>query len=211
MARIRAELDVKGQRSKVLELVASEPPGWRRDRLLAVKHGLESEKDLDEISQSLGRARSTIQEWFDKYRTGGIEELLRRSSGKGVASEVTPEILEEMAEMLRRGEWRTGPQAKAWLKKEHGIIVKGKTTIYTYLKKLGARLKVPRPVHRKKDHDAAEAFKEQLAEKLEALNLPSDPFEDIAQQDRIAIQATSSAHIHNMLHIIQILHIRLFF
>jgi DDE superfamily endonuclease/Winged helix-turn helix len=55
----------------------------------------------------------------------------------------------------------------------HGIGV-GLATVYKYLKKLGARLKVPRPCHEKHDPAAAEAFKASLAQTLSDLKLPAD-------------------------------------
>ena len=151
-------------------MLGKEPPGWRRERLLAVMHGLEGELSLDKIAASVGRSRASIQIWFNAYREGGVEKLLTKSKGNGPDGEVPGHVLEEMSRKLKEGEWRTGAQARAWLKKTHGIILKP-SSIYPYLKKLGGRLKVPRPVHRKKDHAAAEAFKTQLEQKLEGLRI----------------------------------------
>ena len=151
-------------------MLRREPPGWRRERLLAVNLGLEGELGLDQIGKAVGHARSTVQRWLDAYREGGVEKLLRKSKGNGPEGAVPEPVLEEMAEKLRVGEWRTGPEALRWLKESHGIELRP-SSIYPYLKKLGGRLKVPRPVHRKKDEAAAEAFKSELAEKLEALGI----------------------------------------
>jgi transposase len=46
-------------------------------------------------------------------------------------------------------------------------------SVYHYLKRLGARLKVPRPCHQKHDPAAAETFKATLGQKLAALELPA--------------------------------------
>lgn len=53
-----------------------EPPGARRERLMAVQLGLLGEQSLEQIAAAVGRARSTIQEWFARYRKGGVEGLL---------------------------------------------------------------------------------------------------------------------------------------
>lgn len=170
MARPRRPLDVKNESETVKETLRKEPPGWRRERLLAVKLGLEGELGLEEIAASVGRAPTSIQNWFDAYREGGVEKLLAKGKGNGPEGAVPAGVQEEMVEKLRAGEWRTGPEALAWLRDEHGIELKP-SSIYPYLKKLGGRLKVPRPVHRKKDHAAAEAFKSGLAGRLEALGV----------------------------------------
>jgi transposase len=141
--------------------------------LLAVKLGLEGELGLEQIAASVGRARSAIQRWFDAYREGGVEKLLIKSKGNGPEGVVPEPVLEEMTRKLSEGQWRTGEQARQWLEKTHRIKLK-LSSIYPYLKKLGGRLKVPRPVHQKKDQAAAETFKTELAEKLEALQIEAD-------------------------------------
>lgn len=43
---------------------------------MAVQLGLMGEQSLEQIAAVVGRARSTIQEWFARYRKGGVELLL---------------------------------------------------------------------------------------------------------------------------------------
>jgi hypothetical protein len=71
------------------------------------------------------------------------------------------------------GGWRRAAEAQRWLTDAHGIVV-GLATVYKYLKKLGARLKVPRPCHQKHDPAAAAAFKASLAQRLRDLKLLTD-------------------------------------
>ena len=170
MARPRKPLDVHGEADAVLKLLKKEPAGWRRERLTAVKLGLAGDLGLEVIAENLGRSRATIQMWFDAFREGGIERLLSKSKGNGPAGLVPNEVLDEMAEKLRNGDWRTGREALQWLADNHNIKLRP-SSIYPYLKKLGGRLKVPRPVHRKKDHKVAENFKKNLAEQLEQLKI----------------------------------------
>lgn len=174
MARKRRPLDVKGESEKVHALLKKEPAGWKRERLLAVKLGLEGNLSLDEIGKHVGRVRSAIQRWFDAYREGGVEGLLtRKKATGGREGQITEQIEEQIREKLRLGEWRTGKEAEKWLKDEHGIVL-APNSIYWVLGKCGGRLKVPRPVHRKKDAAKAEAFKRELCEQLEALEIASD-------------------------------------
>ena len=158
MARQRSKLDVKGEAEEVLDRLKKEPPGWKRERLLALKHGLEGEMNLDEIGEAVGRARSCIQRWFDAYRSHGLKGTLRKEHAGGIPSTLKASMAEEMIEKLRVGAWRRAADAQRWLKQEHGVEV-ALTTVYKYLGKCGARLKVPRPSHTKKDAAAAETFK----------------------------------------------------
>src|SRR3954451_23228161 len=54
MARTRRNLDPHGQAAQVLQQLKREPAGWRRERLLAVKLGLEGQLGLEEIAAHLG-------------------------------------------------------------------------------------------------------------------------------------------------------------
>ena len=76
MARPRAKLDRCGEADLVTRRLHTEPPGARRERLLAVQMGLQGELGLNEIAQAVGRSRATIQTWFDTYRQGGVDALL---------------------------------------------------------------------------------------------------------------------------------------
>jgi transposase len=172
MARIRRNLDPHGQAAQVRQQLKHEPAGWRRERLLAVKLGLDGQLDLEEIAAYLGRARSCIQGWLDRFRRGGLEVLLQPPKrGQGPASALSPQLAQALNQKLEAGEFRRAVDAQRWLLEAGGLCVK-LTTVYKYLKKAGARLKVPRPCHEKKDHWASEAFREALAVHLAALELP---------------------------------------
>jgi transposase len=173
MARPRQKLDVLGQAERVARLLKTEPPGWRRECLLAVQLGLQGEPRLDQIAQAVGHARSTIQAWFDAYRTGGVEALLLdgRANNRGQPSKLTAAAQAELEAGLRTGRWRTVPQMRAWLQTEHRIRM-ALSSLYNRLGKAGARLRVPRPRHVHNDPAAVQAFREALPAKLTALDLP---------------------------------------
>ena len=174
MARPRGSLDRRAQAAQVLERLKREPAGWRRERLLAVKLGLEGQLTLEEIAAHLGRARSCVQRWLERFRQDGLEGLLHRpAGGKGPASQLPPELAQALNQKLEAGNFRRAADAQRWLLEEGGLSVK-LATVYKYLKKAGARLKVPRPCHEKRDRWAAEAFREALAVHLAALKLPPD-------------------------------------
>lgn len=89
--KTRAKLDRCGEADLVTRRLNTEPPGARRERLLAVQTGLQGELGLNEITQAVGRARATIQNWFDTYRQGGVDALLHdaRSDNPGRPSELS--------------------------------------------------------------------------------------------------------------------------
>jgi transposase len=118
----------------------------------------------------LGGRVSQVQIWFDQFRAGGLAALLHRGRGKGPKSLLRPVIAEQMSQKLRRGDWRRGLDAQQWLEKKHGVKVK-LVTVYKYLGKCEARLKVPRPSHQKKNPQAVETFKAELAANLTAMGI----------------------------------------
>ena len=173
MPRKRKPLDASGDAPRVALLLRSEPPGPRRERLLAVQLGFDSANDLDRVAASVGRARSTIQQWFDAYRRGGVEALLKdgRADNSGRPDSLTPEARQALEEGLREGRWRTVPQMHAELVRTFGITLR-LGSLYNRLGKAGARLRVPRPRHALQNPAEAALFREELCARLEALELP---------------------------------------
>jgi transposase len=110
---------------------------------------------------------------FDSFRQGGLERLLHKGRGKGTPSRLRAQAAAAWRQKLAAGGWRRAAEAQRWLADTHGIVV-GLATVYKYLKKLGARLKVPRPCHEKHDPAAAAAFKASLAQQLSDLKLPAN-------------------------------------
>jgi transposase len=142
MARPRGALDRRAQAAQVLERLKREPAGWRRERLLAVKLGLEGQLTLEEIAAHLGRARSCVQRWLERFRQEGLEGLLHRpEGGKGPASQLSPDLAQALHQKLAAGECRRAADAQRWLREAGGLHIK-LATVYKYLKKAGARLKV---------------------------------------------------------------------
>ena len=173
MPRPRQQLDKGRQGKEALRTLKAEPAGWRRERLLAIKLGLEGELKLEEIAQTMGHGRATIQRWFDAYRRGGIKELLQdRRYGRqaGPPSALSAKAAAGIAAGLEKGTWRTAAQVQSYLREEHGVQV-ALTTVYKYLGKCEARLKVPRPSHTRKDEEKVRTFREELAAKLTELQI----------------------------------------
>lgn len=173
MARKRGRIDYLNEADEVARLYRSEKEAWKKERLLAIKLLLETDKTLEQVADIVGRARSRIQVWVKKFREGGIVSLLTRGNGGGRKSRVTPVAQKAIIEKLREGTFRTAKQFQSWLKSEHQIELSEKG-IYYHLGKLGGRLKAPRPSHIKKDPEAVKEFRETLAQKMHALDLEKE-------------------------------------
>ena len=76
-----------------------------------------------------------------------------------------------MASDLQAGRWRSVPQLQRWLARTRGVKL-ALSSLYDRLGKVGARRRVPRQSHVKKDPAAGREFRTELATKLTALALP---------------------------------------
>src|ERR1035437_7477971 len=176
MARPRAKPDRSGEADLVIRRRQTEPPGARRERLLAVRLGLAGELGLAQIAKAVGHSRATIPTWFDTYRQGGVDALLydARSDNPGRPSELSGLALAELQQDLESGRWRSVPQLQRWLAQTHGIKL-ALSSLYDRLGKVRVRLRVPRKSHCKKDPAASRELRTELAAKLTALALALGP------------------------------------
>jgi transposase len=153
---------------------AAERDGWRKNRLLAVKLAARGEHTSAEVADICGIARGHLFRWLAAVREGGLEALLKRDKPgprEGTPRGVNPAVFEELQSKLKAGEFVTAEEARQWLEEKHGVV-RPYATVWRWLKKAGGVLLVPRPSHSKKDPAAAPAFREELAGKLEKLELP---------------------------------------
>ena len=80
-------------------------------------------------------------------------------------------VVKELRAGVESGRWSTAKAARIWLQKECGIK-RPYVTVWSWLKKLGGVLRVPRPRHPESDPEEADKFKQELGAKLEALPVP---------------------------------------
>lgn len=168
MARPRKKIDTFGQAPALLEKLSQQKPGWKRERLLALKLALEGNQ-TQEVSAILGRSERTVHTWINKFRSGGIEGLLEKKKGNGPESQLTAEMQAAMIEQLKLGKWRTARDAWNWLSENYDVSHLKESVIYKYLGKCEGRLKATRPSNPKKDEEAEKEFRVTLADKMEEL------------------------------------------
>ena len=155
------------------ERYAAEPDGWGKRRLLAIKLAAKAKYTPAEVAKLCGVSRSYLFLWLKRVREGGLDALLARDKPgpkEGMRRGIQPEVIAELGERLATQQFASAAQARRWLKEEHGIE-RPYVTVWSWLKKFGGVLRVPRPSHSKKNPDATEGFKSNLAEKLEALGI----------------------------------------
>ena len=175
MPRARQPIDIHRQAAQVLERERSERTPWKSQRLQAIRLAMEGKESYRRIAEIVRCTNSTLCQWLGWFRTGGLEELLRHANGAkgGKAPRFSPPHWERFRAELAKGQWRTARDAQRWLQDTLGLEIADKE-VYRHLGKLGARLKVGRRSHVKKDPAAAEAFKAGgLEAKLAALALPA--------------------------------------
>lgn len=129
------------------ERYAAEPDGWRKRRLLAVKLAAKGEYTSAQVAELCGVARSHLFVWLRQVREGGLEALLARDKPgpkEGTRRGVAPEVMAALAERMAAQQFASAEQARRWLKKEHGVE-RPYITVWSWLKKSGGVLRVPRP------------------------------------------------------------------
>ena len=174
MPRARRPIDVHHQAAQVPEQERIERTPWKCQRLQAIRLAMEGQETYRRIAAIVRATSGTLCQWLGWYRQGGIEELLGHANGAkgGKTPRFSPEQWERFRAELEKGRWRTARDAQRWLREELGLVIVRKE-VYRHLGKRGARLKVGRRSHVKKDPVATEAFKSGgLEAKLAALALP---------------------------------------
>ena len=128
--------------------------------------GLEGKLKLQEIADTLGRSRATIQTWFDWFREEGVERLYNRpKSSVGRPSLLTPEIEKRLRMKMNKGSFRRVDDARDWLGRQFGIEAPYET-VRGWMGKLGARPKVVRPRHPNSSELLRLRFRTQLARQM---------------------------------------------
>ena len=118
----------------------------------------------------LNKGETTIHRWLKMYRDGGIENLLliRKSSGRPKTIDV--ETAAKIQQELRDPEgFRSYKEIQLWLYLIQDIAIKY-INIYKFVKyELKAKLKIPRPTHKKQKKGAIKEFQENLSNHIKTL------------------------------------------
>ena len=102
--------------------------------------------------------------WLQKYRRGGLSELLEVKTAPGQVPHLTPLALSGLKERLEKGTaFKSYGEIVEWLKAEYDLNLTY-ATVYSWVHyRLKAKLKVPRPQSADQDVEAVKLFKKTLA------------------------------------------------
>lgn len=165
----KRHLGTPEDRHHVRKLLKGADEGWRKERLIALKLGFSSENTLEDIAEVVCRDRATVQRWFRQFKQGGFNAVLKRNyTDQGRPSGCTEEIEAYLLNGLEATRWNTVHQAQEDLERHFDQSFKYQA-VWRWLKKCAGVLRIPRPVHEKRDPVKAEAFKRNFFGKLMAL------------------------------------------
>jgi len=162
--------------SRPFKLDITESEAALKKRLQSVRDAVQKEKlqmlwwvksgqvkQQQEIGQRLGRDTSTITRWLQKYRRGGIKELLQIKKAPGAKRILSDAVLADLQQQLNRPEGFSSYVAIVeWLQEKHGLTVEYGMVYDWVHNRLGAKLKTPRPQSYRQDVQAVETFKKTL-------------------------------------------------
>lgn len=166
----KRNLGTDEDRKRCRELLKQKQPGWCKERLIALKMGLDPGRTLDEIAAVVARDRSTVQRWFQRFRQGGFDTLLKPAERSGRPSQYNCSVEDFLQGGLTAGRWNTVSEAQQALE-QHFEQSFHPQTVWRWIKKCAGVLRVPRPVHEKRDSGKSEAFKRKFFGILKALRL----------------------------------------
>ena len=98
------------------------------------------------LAQLLGRNSSTVTRWLQKYRQGGLSELLAVKKAPGKSRHLTSEALAGLQERLEKGpDFNSYGEIVEWLKVNYQLHLRYATVYHWVHYRLKAKLKVSRP------------------------------------------------------------------
>jgi transposase len=145
--------------AKEISLAWEQPQtDWARKRLLVVRLIAQHEMTAEQIAKAAGVSRPTLFSYRDKVVAEGVKGLLTRKWAGARQPLVRGPLAEELTAKLDAGKIRRVKDAQDWLKKRarRTLTITG---MRDTLKRLKAKLKVPRKSHAKKDPAKAKSFK----------------------------------------------------
>ena len=138
MGRKRTRLNLTAaQRAQALQQFRLSKDARERERLGFALRAARGRHTLEDLAIQLGRSRSTIQNWLDKFNAGGLAGLLNRDTPPGAVSPLAkPRLQKQLRQGLQAGRWSSAAGIARWLKQAHGIK-RNRKSIYYWLAKNG--------------------------------------------------------------------------
>jgi len=144
-----------------LKILYSKAPIHLRPRYKMILLIAGGQMSSTELAAKTGVSRNTISTWKRSYSEGGIEKLTSDQRGGDFKSNISDDDKKKIEQKITdpKKAFTSFIDAQAWLKQELGID-KNYHAVNKYLKRnFGAKLKVGRKSHVKKDEAAVAVFK----------------------------------------------------
>lgn len=160
MARNIGVIEWGQSADELYTLYRAEPKVGRRKRLQVlwlVRTGTEA----GEAARQAGVGERSVTRWLSWYRSGGLEDVLKRVPGHGALGSQCRLTRAQQAELRERsaaGQFRTTGEARDWVAAHWGVQYR-EHGMYGVLSRLTIHPKVPRPQAEKADLEAQEAWK----------------------------------------------------
>lgn len=116
-------------------------------------------RSLGQVATVIGVHYVTVQRWVAWYRQGGLEELRRhRRGGPGKPSYLSRQQQQRLRQEAQRGNFFSAQDVRAWVHEHFGVVY-SRWGIYSLLRRVELRKKVPRPPAAKAALSAQRAWK----------------------------------------------------
>lgn len=133
----------------------------RRRTRLQVVWLVRTGRSAKQAAAESGVGLRTVTRWLGWYRQGGLTAVLTRVPGHGAPGNPSPLRREHQQQLVAKtaeGAFRTYEEARVWVAETFGVLYSYQG-IYSLLRQLGVRPKVPRPQAAKADPDTQTAWK----------------------------------------------------
>jgi transposase len=155
------KIEIAETEEELKKLLSQQRTGYRKERLQQL-YLLKTKKaqSVTEAASLLGRNRVTLQDWLQKYREGGLEELLCKKVSTGRPREIPSSLEKALENELKCPEgFNIYGEICQWLEERLGREVKYKTVHQLVHYRLKASPKIARPKSQQQIPERLEAFK----------------------------------------------------
>jgi transposase len=156
------EITIKEDLKELKTLHRKEKSSKKKLRIMSLILTLEGKFiTREELAQFIGVNSKTLYKWTDKYKEGGLSELLKISGGGKRRETVPGSIHKAIGDKLNdsNAPLQGYNDAVLWIKQEFGYELKYHTVRAFMIRNFGTKLKTPRKSHYKKDEVAFASFK----------------------------------------------------
>lgn len=134
--RPKVDIQVSQEDEQLLQKSLNSSHSKTRDKARLILTAKNRTHSIIQLSKLIGRTTTTVQRWFNKWKTGGYYALMEMKKPTGCHARLSPELQEELRQMLLENKI-TIHQTRKWLE-EKGVMFSHTGTHY-WIRKLRDR------------------------------------------------------------------------